>query len=434
MTRQISAMTCLVMLCVTAVALAQGASPQSGFVIVPDTTVENPSDLGLRAHSNHLIFVPARGIVITSPQGETPGSLACVYQLVTLTTGCPISSATTVPAGGSNIIAVVDAYDYPTASDDFDTFSTEFGLPTGNNCNSGKACFTKVYATGVQPRVNAGWALEAALDIEWAHAMAPHAQIFLVEAASNRLLDLLDAVDAASDIVATCNHTTTGCKGVVSMSWGAGEFSLETTSDFDGHFTTAGVVYTAASGETGGTPGWPSSSPNVVSCGGTTINRGNTGSFTTETAWENSGGGDSLYESVPSYQSSITSVSNLVGDFRGTPDLSFDSDPNSGVSIYTSTPYHGVSGWLILGGTSVSAQGLAGIINLAGSFAANSSAELATIYSTYNSVNYSTDFRDITSGSTASCSKHHPLSPCFEAGTGWDFLTGVGSVLGTSGK
>ena len=138
MTRQISAITCFAMLCVTAVALAQGASPRPGYVVVPDTTIERLSDLGLRAHSNHLIFVPAGGIVVTSPQGETPGSLACVYQLngVALSTGCP-TSTTMLPSGGSGIIAVVDAYDYPTASDDFNTFSTQFGLPTGNNCNSG---------------------------------------------------------------------------------------------------------------------------------------------------------------------------------------------------------------------------------------------------------------------------------------------------------
>jgi kumamolisin len=417
------------------VAFAQGSNSRPGKVIVPDSNVEHASDIGYRAHTNYLIFVPASSFSGTSPSGETPGSLACIYQTATsLTSGCP-KSAAALPSGGSNIIAIVDAYDYPTAESDFATFSKQFDLPHDNDCNGSNPCFTKVYATGNKPRANSGWALEAALDIEWSHAMAPNAQIILVEAASNQFSDLLDAVDFASDLVANCfNGTENTCAGVgkgeVSMSWGGSEFSGETSYDY--HFLGAGVVYTAASGDSGGTRIWPSTSPNVVSCGGTTINRYKGTTFTSETAWSDSGG-DSVYEGVPSYQSSITSVSNLVGSYRGTPDFSFDSNPNSGVSVYDSTPYEGLSGWLVVGGTSASTQGLAGIINLAGSFAASSSDELATIYNNFSST-YGSDFRDITSGSTAGCAKRHPSGTCFNAGTGWDFLTRVGSDLGTSGK
>jgi len=423
----------LAMICACAsVVLAQGANSRPGKVIVPDTNIEHATDIGVRAHTNYRIFVPAeKQFTGTSPSGETPGSIGCIYEIDNGSSGCP-TGTTALPSGGGGVIAVVDAYDYPTAANDFNTFSQAFGLPSGSTSCHGGPCFTKVSATGTKPHANSGWALEAALDIEWTHAMAPNAQIVLVEAASSQFSDLLYAVNVASNIVTTCNGTCASSgKGEVSMSWGGSEFSGETA--FDQYFTATGVVYTAASGDSGGSPIWPSTSPYVVSCGGTTINRDRTGSFTTETAWSDSGGGDSVYEAVPSYQ---LVISNQVGDFRGTPDFSFDADPNSGVSVYDSTSYQGLKGWLVIGGTSASAQGLAGVINLAGSFAANSTDELGTIYGAYsNTGSYQNDFRDITSGST-SCSTHghHASTGCYAATKGWDFLTGVGSNLGKSGK
>jgi hypothetical protein len=220
------------------------------------------------------------------------------------------------------------------------------------------------------------------------------------------------------------------------MSWGGSEFSAETS--LDSYFTMTNVVYTAASGDSGGTVIWPSASTDVLSSGGTTIIRDSSGNFTSETAWSDSGGGDSVYELVPSYQSNVSSVSSLVGTFRGTPDFSFDANPASGVSVYDSTPYHGQSGWLVVGGTSVSTQALAGIINLAGSFASSTGDELTTIYDNIfgypTTSTYETDLRDITAGQTSGCKGHHASGTCEKAGPGWDFMTGVGSDLGTGGK
>jgi len=427
------------------IAYGQGLTPRAGTVVIPDSNAQRPADIGVRSHTNYLIFVPARKPGFDTPQGETPGSIACIYGLVTNTAGCPIATATTLPTGGSGIIAVVDAYDYPTAESDFNYFSDYFGLPFGNQCGSSnnQPCFTKVSATGGSfPRKDAGWALEAALDIEWAHAMAPSAQVVLVEAASNRLSDLLDAVDAATQTVITCNGACSAGNGTgeVSMSWGGSEFSQEGT--FDGHFTgTSGIVYTAASGDEGGVPSWPGASPNVLCAGGTSIHRAEDGTFTGETAWIDSGGGPSAYASRPSFQDPISSI---VGAFRGTPDLSFDSDPASGVSVYTTTPYHGSSGWLVIGGTSAATQALAGIINLVGTQTSSTADELTQIYDNYDSgfspgpsYSYSSDLRDITEGSTAGCSvnpNRPAYSSCFSAAEGWDFVTGVGTNLGTSGK
>jgi len=89
--------------------------------------------------------------------------------------------------------------------------------------------------------------------------------------------------------------------------------------------------------------------------------------------------------------------------------------------VYDSTPCQGLSGWLVFGGTSISSPSLAGIVNLAGHFYSNSASELSTIYSNLGN---STDLRDIVSGAAGS----------FNATTGWDFVTGVGSNQGLNGK
>ena len=262
-----------------------------------------------------------------------------------------------------------------------------------------------------KPRADCGWAQEAALDIEWAHAMAPNAKIILVEAANNSFANLFRAVD-----VATSQVTTGGGKGEVSMSWGGAEFSTE--SSYDGHFQNNNVVYFAASGDLGGVNGYPSVSPYIVSAGGTTINRNSSGAFTSETGWSGSGGGPSKYETKLSYQNNVAGTSSTR---RSAPDLSFDANPHTGVSVYDSTQCQNSSGWLVFGGTSVSSPSLAGIVNLAGHFAINTVSELGTIYANRKNT---ADFRDILSGTAGS----------FSAKAGYDFVTGVGSDLGLSGK
>ena len=126
---------------------------------------------------------------------ETPASLGCVYQLVSppIASGCNPTNVAANPAGGSHAIAIVDAYHYPTAAADLITFSIQFGLR--------QPSFQVVYANGQRPPVNANWNIEEALDIEWAHAMAPGAKIYLVEAASNSFADLLQAVSVANTLL-----------------------------------------------------------------------------------------------------------------------------------------------------------------------------------------------------------------------------------------
>jgi len=304
---------------------------------------------------------------------------------------------------------LVDAFDDPYALTDFNAFSGQYGL---NKENSGdvtlptNAHLQVVYATGTKPTFNSGWSQEEDLDIEWAHAMAPNAAIVLMEATSPTNSALYQAVTAANNYIAS--H---GGKGEVSMSWGGSETRTETSSD--SYFTHSGVVYFASSGDSPGVI-YPSASVNVVSAGGTQVNRSG-GNYTNQTAWSDGGGGASRYESRPSFQNSI---SGIVGSHRGTPDLSFDSSGGSPVAVYNSNCY---GGWLEVYGTSVASPALAGIINAAGQFKNSSNAENTLIYS---NMGFSQYFTDITSGS---CGTH-------SAASGWDFCTGVGVDNGLVGK
>jgi len=165
--------------------------------VVPASSMENPEDIGVRSHTNYFIYAPD-GVVrpMANPGGETPGSLGCVYDLVSSpVSGCPIATSTEVPTGGSGVIVIVDAYHYPSAFKDLSAFSKEFGLPP--------AKLSVQYASGKPANgCSSGWQLEEALDIQWAHAMAPNAQIVLMEAKSNLNTDLYAAVKAANSYIA----------------------------------------------------------------------------------------------------------------------------------------------------------------------------------------------------------------------------------------
>jgi kumamolisin len=267
--------------------------------------------------------------------------------------------------------------------------------------------------TGTRPPVDptGGAELEESLDIEWAHAMAPNAKLFLVEAPSLNLLQLFEAAQVGAALVAGSGG------GEVSMSFGTGEFLGETS--FDPVFVSPGVVFVASSGDSPGAL-YPSASPNVVSAGGTTISRDpNTGTFLLENTWQDVGGGPSQVEPRPPFQNDVAFI---VGNARGTPDLSFDANPNTGVWIFGTIPplaplsFNG-TGWFVVGGTSVSAPSLSGIINSAGSFRNSSEAENFMLYHHV----FGNAFNDITFGDCGLNIGNFALP-------GYDFCTGLGSV------
>jgi subtilase family serine protease len=327
----------------------------------------------------------------SGPVGLDPATIKSIYNL---------SSA----GAGSGTIAIIDAYDSPTIQNDLNVFSAQFGLP---QCSTSNPCFEK-HTMAPRSRVNSGWALEASLDTQWAHAIAPGAKILLVEAKSASGTDLINAVNYArsrSDVVA------------VSMSWGGGEFSSE--ASYDSSFTSShGASFFASSGDSGSGVEWPAVSPNVIAVGGTTLNLSSTKTLLSETAWSGSGGGVSLYEPLPSFQSTY-GVSGTSGK-RAVPDVSYDADPSSGVAVYDSTSYQGQLGWFQVGGTSAGAPQWAAIKAL------GNSAYVARLYQDAKLSNSSSYFRDITSGSNGTCGTF-----C-AAVTGYDMVTGLGSPLTTA--
>src|SRR5208282_2679565 len=399
----------------------QGTGPASGGrVMVPKSSIAQPGDAGVNAHTHLRLFVPpvgtnfgpaARPNELEPFPGaffETPASLGCIYQLVHHPVpGCNPDVTTENPnfGKGAGAIALIEAFDDPTAVSDLAIFTTQFGLPPAD--------LTVRYLTGTEPGLDptGGFHLETALDLQWAHAMAPQARLFLIEAPDNGLVNLFEAAQLGASLVASAGG------GEVSMSFGTGEFgpslgnSSVSETVFDPFFVYPGVVFFASSGDSAGTL-YPSVSPNVVSAGGTSISRSpNTGDFILENTWQDGGGGSSLIEPRPSFQDGVRFI---VGNSRGTPDLSFDANPATGVWVYDSNPVYG-KGWFVVGGTSVSAPSLAGIVNAAGGFRNSSQDENRELY---NHI-FRSSFHDIVYGT---CGVHAVF-----AFLGYDACTGIGT-------
>ncbi|MFL5241324.1 MAG: fibronectin type III domain-containing protein [Gemmataceae bacterium] len=309
--------------------------------------------------------------------------------------------------GTGQTIAIVDAYDDPNISGDLLQFDKQFGLPN--------PVFTKVNQTGgaTPPVANAGWASEIALDVEWAHAIAPKAKILLVEANDNNYNNLLAAVSYAASqpgVVA------------VSMSWGGGEFNGETA--YDSYFTTpsghAGVTFIASSGDSGAPAQHPAISANVLAVGGTTLHLDTSGNYISESGWSGSGGGISTFVAQPAYQKGIVTQSTTM---RTDPDVAYDSDPNTGFPVYDSYNNGTVTPWSQFGGTSAAAPQWAALIAIAdqGRAAAGKAAldgpsqTLPLIYGLP-----ATDFHDINSGGSTGI-------PAYSAAPGYDLVTGRGA-------
>jgi subtilase family serine protease len=297
------------------------------------------------------------------------------------------------PTGAGQSIAIIDAFGSGTIQNDLNIFSAQYGLPA--------TTVLIYYPQGKPRRKDSGWALETSLDVEWAHAIAPAANIMLVVAKSASLSDLLGAVDYA---------VTAGAKQV-SMSWGSNEFSSE--ASYDSHFNKPGVTFLASSGDNGAGVEWPAVSPYVIGVGGTSLALDGAGNVVGETAWSGSGGGVSAYEARPAFQSGWQAQAG-----RGVPDVSYDADPNTGVSVYIGN-YNGSAGWFTVGGTSAGAPQWAGLVALVNSArSATMSSTDGRVYSAAGA-NYAGNFRDITSGSNGA----------FTAAALYDFVTGLGSPV-----
>jgi hypothetical protein len=344
--------------------------------------------------------------------------------------------------GTGQTIAIVDAYDDPAIFQALDTFDAQFGLTSSGPTlydqygpassfltvlnQSGQA--TPLPGTDPSGAGTSNWEVETALDVEWVHAIAPGAQIILVEANSQSLADLMTSVRTAASQPGV---------SVVSMSWGFPEGLGVVQEDevlYDSYLTTPaghqGVTFVASAGDYGTADlEYPAVSPNVVAIGGTSLSLNADNSYNSETGWGynaasmggtfiGSGGGVSLYETEPAFQQSVQSTG-----YRTAPDVSLIADPGTGAWI--ADPYNLAADnpWEVVGGTSLSAPAWAGIITLAnqGRTAAgmptlNSASPTQTQEALYNLPE--SDFNDVTTGSNG-----------FSAGVGYDLVTGLGTPV-----
>jgi subtilase family serine protease len=387
-----------------------------GIIVTPSSSMPATDPRDTTAHTNIKFFFPGGHTIrpdATAVTWETPASLACIYGVVKATSHCNNTVVKTVATGGSKMIAIVDAYDDPNAEADLAVYSKQYGLPAPSSEN-----FEVVYATGKQPKQDptGGWEAEESLDVDMAHAIAPKAKVVLVEAASPAQVDLLQAEKIALRMVNAAGG------GEVSNSWAGPEYSAEAA--LEPLFTSNKVVVFASAGDSSGV-GTPSILPNVVSVGGTTINRANSngsGNFKSETTWSSTGGGLSAYLATPSYQSKVTSV---VGTHRGSPDIAADANPASGAVIYDSIPYEGQTlDFVVIGGTSLASPLVAALVNNAGSFNTSTTKELTEIYANLGNTKA---FADITAGQC-------PNAAGGAASVGYDLCTGVGAPISTIGK
>ena len=318
-----------------------------------------------------------------------------------------LASAYNLPATGGDgtTVAIVDAYDDPTAEADLAIYRQQWGLPA---CTSDNGCFRKIDQHGGThyPTPDANWSGEISLDLDAVSATCPACHILLVEADSNSIDDLGAAVDQA---------VASGAK-VVSNSYGGPEDAQMIAAE-EPHFTHPGVAITVSSGDDGYGVSYPASSPYVTSVGGTSLNRDeSTPRGWAETVWRNytgaPGSGCSAVESKPFFQHDSGCAKRAVAD------VSAVADPITGLAVYQT---YGGNGWTEIGGTSLSSPVIAGIYALAGPVPAGDSPNWYPYAAT-------SGLHDVTSGSNGTCD---PAYLC-TAGTGYDGPTGLGTPDGVA--
>jgi hypothetical protein len=301
--------------------------------------------------------------------------------------------------GAGQTIYIVDAYNDPDIASNLATFDAEWGLP---------AASLTVHEMSSKISNNSSWGVEESLDVEWSHAIAPAANIVLVEATSSSNANLFAAV----------NYATTSGATIVSMSWGGTDASSDTS--YNSYFEHSGVTYIASAGDSAAEIEYPAASPYVLAVGGTSLTLTTGNAYSSESAWSDSGGGVSKYEALPGYQSSY----GITNSGRSIPDVAWDANPDTGVYVYDSF-MRGGGGWYEVGGTSVGAPSWAGVIALADqSRSTPLTTDNLTSRTEYNAATgsiYATNYHDITTGSNGHA-----------AGHGYDLVTGLGTPQGNN--
>jgi len=351
--------------------------------------------------------------------------------------------------GAGHTIVIVDAFQSPTLESDLDAFDGNYGLPDRSTF------FTQVAPDGLTPfdptdDNMVGWSQEITLDVEWAHAIAPGAHVVLDLAKSNDDADILSATKYAVD------HKL---GDIISQSFGENESCVDSTLLTQEHqlfvkATLKHITLLASSGDEGAAQptcdgsSWvqaassPASDPLVTAVGGTELHAADycllslgcdptvnpaPGTYSDEIAWNefdslSTGGGYSVLYKSPLFQRLVTRAKQ-----RGVPDVAYNAAIYHGVLVN----YTGV--WYLFGGTSCGSPQWAGIVAIADQKAGHSLGFInwALYLYSLSPHKYAQLFHDVTVGSNSVVeldSSSNPVSVAgFDAGTGWDATTGLGS-------
>ncbi|WP_328997780.1 carboxypeptidase regulatory-like domain-containing protein [Kribbella sp. NBC_00709] len=335
---------------------------------------------------------PAKGRLAPHvvPGGYGPAALQSAYALPSAT------------AGADRTVAIVDAYDDPTAEADLAIYRAQYGLPV---CSTANGCFRKVDQRGGTdyPVADPGWAGEISLDLDMVSAVCPNCNILLVEGDDASFDSLGTGVDQAVAMGAQ----------YVSNSYGDQNGEAEADLDLNHYYDHPGVVVTASTGDWGYGAVYPATAPGVTAVGGTSLTQGSDGNWT-EAVWNGAGSGCSRFQDKPAWQSDSGCADRTVAD------VSAVADPNTGVAVYNG---YGNGGWSVYGGTSASAPIIASAYALAGAPQAGT-----------NPAQYPYDSRtvgageltDVTSGTNGACD---PAYLCTGV-EGYDGPTGLGTPHG----
>lgn len=391
--------------------------------------------------------------------------------------------------GRGRTIAIVDSFGYDQAEADLKVYSQQFGLPLmcgmpGVACKPGMATISRLQqgnrpvkapppgSQGTGQEDSNAWALEVALDLDMAHAMAPGANILLVTTPTAETLGVQgfpQMMDLEQQVVD--GHLA----DVISQSFGAGEEAFHSTASLQNlrhAFTSAaagGVTVLASSGDGGSennykepvknpaaipfpSVGWPASDPLVTSVGGTylcldpqtgttiddTSPGGQCGKFAgqREVGWVDAGGGFSHVFSKPAFQNTLPAGSTAIGTMRGVPDVASQASSVTGVLVRDTAPgATGIAcasgdpcsaGWYVVGGTSSSSPQWGGLVAIADQIAGHSLGQISpALYDLANGPNHGSYFFDVTTGNNTNPS--FPNIPGFPATQGWDPVTGLGT-------
>jgi subtilase family serine protease len=375
--------------------------------------------MAIKNTTAHPSAASVRPDAVPSGDGYGPSQLQSAYDL----------TAASAADGSGTTVALIDAYNDPTAASDLAEYRSAAGLPA---LTSGQ--FTVYNQEGetsplpAEAPTDDDWTLEESLDVDMVSAICPLCKIDLVEADN----DSGDGLYIAEQTAAT----TLGAK-YISNSWGGSESSTDTSYDSE-YFGQSGVVYTASAGDSAYSGGviYPATSPNVVSVGGTSLDTSSNSRGWTESVWDTSstegtGSGCSAYEPQPSWQSAISLIKSACS-FRVDNDVAADADPNTGAAIYDTSNDNG--GWNEVGGTSESSPIIASVFALAGNDGNGGNNAADSIYT------HTSDLYEVTASSNGSCS---PSVLCTATGaadtyngpTGWgtpDGLTAFESNSTTS--